>query len=130
MGDALPRVDIDMPGLAEQIERMTQQEINELPFGVIRLDAAGSVVFYSDLEREQSGIRKEVLNRSYFTDIAPCLNNERFRSRIDKAMASGSLDISFDFTADLPSGARDVDLHVRMQSANNGGCWVFVKIED
>ena len=119
-----------MPDLAQRIERLIHDEVNALPFGVIRLDAGGNVVFYSDVERQNSGLRKEALNRSYFTDIAPCLNNDRFRGRIDKAMADGSLDISFDYTADLPSGARDVAMHVRVQSANGGGCWIFVKVED
>ena len=32
------------------------------------------------------------------------------------------LDMTFHHTADLPSGARDVDLHVRVLPATGGGC--------
>lgn len=124
------KYDVDMPGLADHVEKLISDEINKLPFGVIRLDAAGNVVTFSDVERQNSGLRKEAVNRSYFTDIAPCLDTDGFRGRIDRALAQGSLDISFDFTADMPSGARDVDLHVRVQSATGGGCWIFTKILD
>ena len=47
-----------------------------------------------------------------------------FRERIDQALVRGKLDIAFDYIADLPSGARDVEIRVRVQSAGDGGCWV------
>jgi photoactive yellow protein len=130
MGDTFPAFDVDMPNLSQHVERLMDDAINTLPFGVIRLDDAGNVLLYSDVERQISGFRKEAVNRSYFSDIAPCLDNEHFRGRIGRALEAGTLDIAFDITADLPSGARDVDLRVRIQSATGGGCWIFVKIED
>ena len=126
---ALPQ-DVDMPQLAEVVEKLTNEQVHALPFGVIRLDAAGNVVFYSDAERAQSGYRKEALSRHFFLDVAPCLNNAKYRGRIDQAMAQGQLDIAFDDIVDLPNGAKDVDIHVRVQSASGGGCWIFTKIED
>ncbi len=123
-------VDVDTPDLAAVIERLEPEQINLLPFGAIRLDPQYKVVFYSDVERRQSGYRKETIGRPFFLEIAPCLNTPKYRDRIDQALATGKLDISFDHTADLPSGALDVDIHVRVLPAAGGGCWIFTRIED
>lgn len=130
MNAAPASLDIDAPDLATAIERLEPEGINTLPFGAIRLDPEYKVIFYSDAERRQSGYRKDAVGRPFFLEIAPCLNTAKCRERIDQALADGKLDITFDHTADLPSGAQDVDLHVRVLPATGGGCWIFTSIED
>ena len=130
MKTAIGLLDVDTPNLAATIEEMEPEQINTLPFGAIRLDSEFKVIFYSDAERDQSGYRKDPVGRPFFLDIAPCLNTAQYKDRIDKALANGKLDITFDHTADLPSGAKDVDLHVRVLPASGGGCWIFTRIED
>jgi photoactive yellow protein len=122
-------IDIDLPNLAEVLRGLTEDEINSLPFGVIRLDEDGVVVFFSDRERQMSGLRKEAVNRLFFVDIAPCLNTSRYRGRIEKALASGQLDMTFEETTDLPNGEQDVDLHVRVLATKGGGCWILTKYD-
>jgi len=119
-----------MPDLLAAVEELSPEQIDGLPFGVVRLDHELKVVIFNDMERRQSGYRKEVVNRSFFSEIAPCFNNPDFRGRIASAMAAGQLDIRFDYVADLPSGDRDVDIHVRIVATDDGGCWVFREIQD
>ena len=123
-------LDIDAPNLAAAVEGTEPEGINTLPFGAIRLDPEFKVVFYSDAERRQSGYRKEAVGRPFFLEVAPCLNTARCRDRIDQVLANGKLDITFDHTADLPSGAQDVDIHVRVLPATGGGCWISTSVED
>ena len=123
-------LDFGTPDLAQAVERMTPGQVDALPFGAIRLDAAGEVTFYSDRERRQSGYRKEAIGHRFFTEMAPCLDTPMFRGRIERALAGGRLDIAFDHIMDLPSGARDVEVRVRVQSTADGGCWVFMLHED
>ena len=123
-------LNVDMPDLAAAVEKLTPDQINALPFGAIRLDPDFNVLFYSDVERQLSGSRKEAVGRPFFLDIAPCLNTDKWRGRIDAALARGTLDISFDHMTDLPSGARDVELHVRVLAASGGGCWMFTQLVD
>ena len=130
MKTATASLDIDAPNLAALVEGMEPEGINTLPFGAIRLDPEFKVVLYSDVERRQSGYRKEAVGRPFFLEIAPCLNTARCRDRIDQALANGKLDITFDHTADLPSGAQDVDIHVRVLPATGGGCWIFTSVDD
>jgi photoactive yellow protein len=121
----VPVPDFDEPQLAKAVERLSPQEVHALPFGAIRLDAEGTVTFYSDAERRLSGYRKEVVGRTFFTDIAPCMNNPGFKGRIDRALEAGKLDIKFGFTGDMPAATMDLD--VRVQSAAGGGCWIFLR---
>jgi len=116
--------------LAEAVERMRPEQVDALQFGAIRLDAAGKVTYYSEVERRQSGYRMEAIGRTFFTEMAPCMDNPHFRDRIEQALARGKLDIAFDYIADLPSGARGMEVRVRVESAGDGGCWIFMLHEE
>lgn len=120
-------LNIDMHGLAAAVEALPDAAIDELPFGAIHVNGEGKVVFYSEAERRLSGWNKDAVARNFFTDMAPCLNRPAFKGRIDAALAAGTLDISFDETMDLPSGARDVERHVRIVSSPSGGYWIFMQ---
>jgi len=48
-------IDFDAPDLAARIERHSRSDLDYLPFGVILLDRAGIVLFYSATEARLSG---------------------------------------------------------------------------
>lgn len=121
--DELPRFDAD--DLATALERLPEMRIDSLAFGVIRLDAKGDVALYSAAERRLSGYRKETVGREFFAEIAPCMNDEMFRGRIDKARAAGRLDVRFSFVGDFSDRARRLD--VRVVAARDGGMWICMK---
>lgn len=120
--------DFDAPDLAHKIEQLPRETVDNLPFGAIRLDANGKVAFFSESERRLSGYRKDVLDRSFFAEIAPCMNNASFKRRIDDALAKGTLNMTFDHIGDFDDAAKA--LRVRVQSASEGGCWLFLRRED
>ena len=121
--------DYDDPHLARAIERLGEDEIDRLPFGAIRLDAAGLIVFYSEAERRLSGSGDRTrLGRRFFGEIAPCMDTPSYRGRIDAAMAAGTLDLEFTHVGDFAD--RERELTVRVQSATGGGCWIFMRRED
>lgn len=118
-------IDFDEPRLAESVEKLLPEAVNALPFGVVRLDSDGKVVFFSEAERRLSGFRAETLGRSFFAEIAPCMNTSKFSGRIEAAMATGRLDLAFGHVGDFADISRVLD--VRVQSASSGGCWIFLK---
>lgn len=121
------RLSIDAPDIGARIAALSEAERDALPFGVIRVDDAGTVLFYSSSERAHSGLRIDPIGRNFFADIAPCLGTPALRQRIDSAMARGTLDLTIDEFMDLPSRATDVDMHIRMISAAGGGFWIFLQ---
>ena len=111
--------------LAGAVERMSAAEIDALPFGAIRVDAAGEVMLYSAAERALSGYAGKPVGKSFFAEIAPCMNVPDFRGRIERALAMGSLDIEFEYVGDFADAGRKIT--VRIQSAAGGGYWIFMK---
>lgn len=118
--------DYDDPQLARIVETLTVDEIDLLPFGAIRVDADNIVVHYSAAERQLSGSgTRPRLGRSFFADIAPCMDTPHYRGRIEQARAAGRLDIRFTHIGDFADGERE--LTVRVQSASGGGYWIFMR---
>jgi len=113
----------DTPHLARAIEALPDAALDRLPFGAIRVDGDGIIRVYSGAERRLSGSGDRArLGLEFFTGVAPCLDNPRFRGRIEKAMAEGRLDLEFGWTGDFADANRS--LRVRVQSAAPGGYWI------
>jgi len=54
----------------------TPEQLDELPFGVVRMDHRGVVVDYNRFESEVSGLPDHrVVGKHFFEQIAPCTNN-------------------------------------------------------
>ena len=116
----------DTPELAQAVEKLSFSVIDRLPFGAIKLDRSGAVVFISQREREISGRGdRPSIGLAFFTDIAPCMDNPHFKGRIDAALAAGTLDAEFTHVGDFAD--RDRELAVRAQSAADGGVWLFLR---
>lgn len=118
--------DYDDPALARRVEALSPESIDRLPFGAIRLDDEGIVQYYSAAERRLSGSGElERLGGKFFTDIAPCMDNDAYRGRIEAARKSGKLNLEFTHIGDFED--RDRELTVRVQSGTNGGVWIFMR---
>jgi len=123
------RPTFDDPDLARRVEALAQAEVDDLPFGAIRLDAAGTVVAYSQAERQLSGSGDHPrLGLDFFAEIAPCMDTPSFRGRIERARASGRLDLEFGYVGDFAD--RERELTVRVQPSSDGGLWIFLRRED
>lgn len=117
---------IDDDALPARAEQLSPDELDALPFGVVRLDAAGNVTFYSKTEAAQSGFGdRRALGRGFFTQLAPCLGTPELLRRIDDARRAGTLDVTFEQIGDFDSAERE--LRVRVVSAAGGGLWVFLQ---
>jgi photoactive yellow protein len=108
------------------VEALAPSAIDELPFGVVRLDASGKVVFFSRTEARQSGFGDRVaVGRRFFTELAPCMGNPEFMRRVEQGQLARELDITFEQVGDFDDAERE--LQVRMISASANGLWVFLQ---
>ena len=121
-------VNFDQPDLARVVETLTTLDIDALPFGTVRLDQDGKVVLFSEAEARLSGFgSRPRIGLAFFTEIAPCMNTESFRGRAERAIAAGTLDVEFTHIGDFND--RDRELTVKIQSAADGGMWIFLRRE-
>jgi photoactive yellow protein len=60
----------------QSLESMNQQAMDDLDFGVIRMDRNGKIKAYNTYELNLSGNHlEEVLGKHFFKQVAPCTNN-------------------------------------------------------
>jgi photoactive yellow protein len=117
-------VNFDAPDLAAQVEQLSRNELDHLPFGVILLNREGVVLFYSQTEAHQSGYGKIPIGQNLF-EISSCMAGDDFRGRIVRAMEAGPVDLEFGWTGDFDDPKRD--LRFRIQSSSAKGVWIFVE---
>lgn len=120
-------IDFDMPDLAARIEMLSEGQIDRLPFGVVRLDPEGIILFYNATEARLSGYGVSPLGQSFLT-IARSPSKRDFQARIVAAQEAGAVDLEFAFPGEDIDQARDV--RVSVQSARQGGVWVFMQRDD
>lgn len=124
-----PRLDFDRSDLAAAVELLDAAAVDALPFGAIRVDGEGIVRRFSRAESVLSGFgSRPALGQRFFVDVAPCFDNEAYLGRIRRALAAGTLDLDFAYVGDFADAERE--LRVRIQSASDGGYWIFMQRQD
>ena len=117
-------INFDAPNLATEIEQLSRNELDHLPFGVILLDREGTVLFYSETEARQSGFGKIPTGQNLFK-LSHCMAGDDFQGRIMRAMEKGTIDLEFGWKGDFDDPTRD--LRFRVQSSIASGIWIFVE---
>ena len=122
MADA--KIDFDASDLALQIEQLSQHELDELPFGVILLDPEGIVKFYSATEARLSGYGASPLGKNFF-EVSRCSGKDDFQALIVAAQETPPVNLELALPGDFGDPKRE--LRIRVQSARQGGVWLFVQ---
>ncbi len=73
-----------------------------IPFGMLELDAAGTVIRYSPAAEQNSHIQpQDILGRNFFTEVAPCEQVKEVKSRFLSFMAFGDAVQKFSITCPI-----------------------------
>jgi photoactive yellow protein len=113
-----------------EITHLSHEELDALPFGVIKVDKTGVVLAYNATEARLAGrTPSEVIGRHFFTEIAPCTNVPSFAERFHRGIERGQLRDVFPFTFPFPSGAVLVTVTLIYES-NAEHAWIFVDRAD
>ena len=111
----------------QAIDKMSERELNELPFGAIRLDENGTVLSYNTAESKLTGRDPQrVIGRNFFTQVAPCTNVQAFAGRFREGVAKGDLHAIFPYRFDFEMAPRDVSITL-FYSQETKTAWVFVR---
>lgn len=105
--------------------------LRALPIGFVLLDSGGRVLLYNHEERRLAGGRSAAPEgKSFFTEVAPCLNVRQLAGAYRAGMEEGAtLDEELEFTFPFPEGPLDV--RIRMRRLDLGGrAYGIVLIDD
>ncbi|HTD32914.1 MAG TPA: PAS domain-containing protein [Candidatus Elarobacter sp.] len=97
---------------AQRILDLPEDQIDTLPFGLIGVDAAGTIDQYNAYESRLSRLSKDrVIGRNFFTEVAPCTAVKEFQGRFERFAAEpGPGAESFDFEFRFPFGLQFVSI--------------------
>lgn len=108
------------------IPLLTENELMEMPFGVIELDNKGKILAYNKAEENISGkSASEVLGRNFFQDVAPCTSVKEFEGRFRSFILSSSASENFNFAFRFPG--RKTNVSITFVKSNKGTSIVLVK---
>jgi photoactive yellow protein len=113
---------------AAGLSRMTEEELNALPYGAIRLSPYGTVLSYNATEGHLTGrVPARVLGRNFFLDVAPCTDVQEFRGRFIELAKDSGVSIFHEFSFEFPF---EKPLRVKITLLRDRGdksIWVLVE---
>lgn len=82
------------PPLRQHLRGSDRVDSPVQPFGVVRPSRTGEIEFYNQREARLSGnVDPPMVGADFVGAIAPCMDTPQMRGRIERTLASGSLDL-------------------------------------
>ena len=113
--------------IANDLAKLSQDEIDQLAFGAVQLDATGKVLTYNATEAGITGrAAKDVIGKNFFRDVAPCTNSPTFKGVFDQGVRAGNLNTMFEYVFDYNMSPTKVKIHMK-KAISDDSYWIFVK---
>lgn len=117
-------MDFTQHDLIGVLDAAAHEELDQLSFGVIKLDPSGRVLAYNLPESSATGLSRErVLGRHFFTEVGPCMNNALVAGRF--ALES-ELDAELDYVFTQHLRPEPVRLRL-LKSADSPSMYLLVR---
>ena len=115
------------PYTLQTISSMGEKELDALPYGVIQLDAQGTVLRYNAFEAKLSGLTQQnVVGKNFFKQVAPCTDIKDFYGRFLEGMTARKLQCTFRFHFAFERNPRDVTITL-FYNDHSKTTWVLVQ---
>ena len=90
-------VHLDNINLAEVLPRIN--DINVLPFGVVKMDLTGKILAYNMAEAELTGTDPDwAVGKNFFDEVATCTNTPAFYGKFAEGVKKGFLNAVFNYS--------------------------------
>ena len=106
---------------------MSRAQLDALNYGAVKVDDAGVIELYNRYEAELANIQPaDAEGKSFFTQVAPCTNNNLFFGSFKKGVQDGELNVLFPYTFTYRMRPTNVKVHIYRDAATRTN-WVLVK---
>jgi photoactive yellow protein len=113
--------------LTSEIDGLTDDEIDGLPFGAIQLDTDGKILKYNMYEAGMAGLdRGSVIGKNFFSEVAPCTAVQEFYGRFQRGVRMRVLHEKFRYHFAFRHKPIDVTITLFYSGITNS-VWVFAK---
>jgi photoactive yellow protein len=112
---------------AISIPALSVEERDDLPYGVIELDADGKILAFNNAEERQSRqSAQNVIGKNFFRDVAPCTQVKEYAGRFKEFLTSDKPSTQFSFTYVLPHGR--FPIHIMLVRARRSTVLIVSKM--
>jgi len=108
----------------EKAKTLTGGDLDALPFGVIVVDRAGTILEYNAYEHNLAGMGdRQIVGLNFFHDVAPCTALREFEGRFETFLDSADTSIEpFQFVFPFARGPQRVNVvFVRASTESDRG---------
>ncbi len=111
----------------KSLNAMTESQLDQLPYGVVKVDDTGVVQMYNRYEAELAGIDQHgTKGRNFFTEIAPCTNNRLFFGRFKDGVVKNDVNVAMPYTFTYKMRPTNVNIHIWRDQTSRAN-WVLVQ---
>jgi photoactive yellow protein len=116
--------------MAMILPRIPKELMNGLPFGMVKLDAKGTVIEYNMAEGDLTGIDpKWAIGKNFFDEVALCTKTAGFYGRFVEGVQKGFLNTVFDYVFDHRSESVKVRVQMVLIPDHHGKKQVIVMVK-
>lgn len=113
--------------LARSLPALSREALDELDFGVVKVDREGDIEIYNRYEQELGQLTEaEVRGKNFFGEVAVCTNNPLFRGLFKAGIAANRLNHLFPYTFTYRMSPTPVRVHLYRDQATSTN-WILVK---
>lgn len=121
------RVRFEPNDLQNALANISDEEVNDLVYGAVELDAEGVILSYNRAESELTGRKPEdVIGRNFFEEVAPCTRSNEFSGRFFKGVETGDFNAVFEYVFDHEMTPTKVRI-IMVKSIDRQTYWLLIK---
>ena len=113
----------------QDLEGSSEDDLNNLTVGVIKLDDDGNVLFHNERASELPGVSNSVsiVGENFFKSVAPTTNNRLFFGRFIQGVREGKINVRFRYTYVHPNEqSRNFVVHLHRKPEQHQN-WILLK---
>lgn len=111
----------------ERADVLSEEELDQLPVGMIQLDRNGKVLMFNQTESDLARFeRGQALGRSFFDEVAPCTKVKEFYGEFVRGVEERDLNVRFPYEFKFRDGRRKDVVISLFYSDNTDSVWVLV----
>lgn len=123
----MKRVKFEPNDLQNAMATLSDDEIDNLMYGAVELDAEGNILRYNIAESELTGRKPEdVIGRNFFDDVAPCTKSNEFSGRFFRGVKTGEFNAVFEYVFDYEMAPTKVRI-LMIKSVVRDSYWLLIK---
>jgi len=110
------------PAIGEWLDSNSEENLDSLPFGVVKMDYHGIVSLYNQTQSDLSGVLKEnAIGKHFFTQVAPCTNNFMVSEKYHKEQLDEILPYMFTYIT------KPTPVDLRLIKGSNGNQYLLAQ---